>query len=192
MDAPRSVSKQLERAKAGHNSAFDYLHKRYEQEFREFVLARLDQRNRGAWNEEDIVQEAFVAFYKKMKNGDYPDLCDRVAFRALLMKFLYRRTLKQLRDDNRKKRDARRVVQNSPFPDHAIQSYRGAKPSQENEVASRDEFEQIMNCLDEEIMREILRLKRDGFTHKEIAESLGVSKSTIERLVRSIRESRKD
>lgn len=106
-----------------------------------------------------------------------------------------RKVANQLRDQTRQKRgggavrgesvfEAIQYGQNSP----GIQEVLGTEPTPALAAEVAEQCEQLLERLDDDQLREIARLKLEGYTNKEIAKQLSVQTRTVERKLGLIRK----
>src|SRR5262245_16384202 len=108
-----SVTRLLRRLKAGEASALGRLLQR----FRPLMLARAGQRLRQASgpvaDEEDVAQQAALAFWEGVRDERWPRLNNRHDLVAVLTRITECRAINQLQYDQAQLRDARRLLGDS-------------------------------------------------------------------------------
>lgn len=154
------------------------------QDLQRTVQARIDA--------EDMVQSAFRSYFRR--RAAY-DLADRDELWSLLVTITLNKVRNANRHHLRQKRDARRTQ-----PDGGVIGPEGTgcafdrvsdeAPTPEEAVALAEELEQRLHDLeatgDPDLLR-IAGLKLDGYSNREIAESLGLVERSIERKLGRIR-----
>jgi RNA polymerase sigma factor (sigma-70 family) len=113
---------------------------------------------------EDVAQEAFVRLLDRKVEGERPAL--RV--------WLFTVATHLIRDRWRVTRNRGRLLQINPVTP-------GAAPDPEAETARRQEVMSVRQALDEldERDRQLLLMREEGFSYREIAEVVGVNASSV-------------
>lgn len=179
MASKTSVTIWLEQLKDGQPQAADELWQRY---FRRLVgLARrmLESSPKRAADEEDVALSAFKSFCIRAEAGSFPRLDDRDGLWKLLMTITVRKALrlkgKQLREQQHNDGDL--------YDDQLA----AAEPDPEEVALLTEEFERLIHSLGDDRLREVALMKLEGYTNKEISESLGRHITYVERKLQLIR-----
>jgi DNA-directed RNA polymerase specialized sigma24 family protein len=130
-------------------------------------------------DEDDIVQSAMASFYLRAKEGHFPKLNERDG----LWKILITITLNKARAHARKEGRRTEILDR----EFAGQNFLTGEPSPELACEMAEQFEVLLNSLDDDLLREIALAKLEGYTNPEIAKRTGKSLPTIERKLRYIR-----
>jgi RNA polymerase sigma factor (sigma-70 family) len=157
-----------------------------------------------AGDEADAVQEAFAAFFRRVKEGAYPDCHDRNDLWCLLVKIADSKARQLARGERRRKRGGGKVRGDSvflrndasaaegfdrlggaaaelPFPQPTVE-----EPNEAFVDQLLDAFTLCYGALDE-TERQVLRGQLQGYTHGEIARQIGCVTRTVERKLKVIR-----
>ncbi len=144
-------------------------------------------------DEDDVVNTVFGLCFHATREGKYPDLQDRYSLWGFLLSVSEKQLINLNRDHTRQKRGGGKTRGESVFmnplnPDRrGIEDIVGAEPTPEFAAMVAEQSEVLLSQLDES-QRRVATLKMAGFQNSEIAESLEVSISTIERKLSLIRE----
>jgi RNA polymerase sigma factor (sigma-70 family) len=195
MDAEGSVTQWIaELALDEADKAQEELWKRYFRRLVSLARLKLGDSPRGAADEEDVAISALNSFFGGAADGRFPQLKDRDSLWPLLAKITSHKAIDQRRRQTAKKQGGGRVRGNSAiFPKDAS----GAQWTDallEDELrpdflaAVNEQCQRLMDRLPDDRMREIARLRLEGYTNAEIASRLGVVQRTIERKVDMIRD----
>lgn len=191
MSSGGSVTHWIRELKEGEESALLKLHERYWP----FLVAMARKKlggsaTRRAADEEDVAQVAFMAFYKNLKEGRFPNLVNRNDLLSLLVLITVRKALTQLQNDRRAKRGRGRVRGESALDfltssgdlTGGINQVKGRGRSPQEEAMMNDIYQQYVHGLPDNL-QEFAELYLAGLTQEEMAGSLGCSLRTVERKV---------
>ena len=105
-----------------------------------------------------------------------------------------RKALKQIERETRQKRGEGRVAGESAIVgapssrgEWGADQVIGKEPTPEVAAMVTEEFQRLMNSLEDETLRTVARLKMEAYTSKEIAQRLGCSVRTVARKLWLIR-----
>lgn len=150
-------------------------------------------------DEEDVVLSAFETFFRRAKEGQFPQLHDRHDLWHLLVKITERKALNQLRHQGRAKRGGGGVRGESVFLDtgastakKGIDQVPGVEPTAEFAAVVTEGLRGLLDLLADDELRQIALLKLEGWTNEEIANRINRSLPTVERRLRLIRDKWKD
>lgn len=174
----------LARIQAGDEEAARELLSRYEAEVRLVVRRQLPRLLRSRFDSLDFLQSVWGSFFQRLRSGpsDFEDSRHLVAFlaRAAKNKVIdeYRRAASQKHDMHREEP----IWPEGPGPrDLAADLDTPSEVAQANEA-----FGKLRELLPEH-RRNILELKAEGLSSREIGERLGVSERTIQRVIEDLR-----
>jgi RNA polymerase sigma factor (sigma-70 family) len=193
MSEPGSITFWLGQLKQGDPDAVQELWEGY---FRRLVgLARnhLEGLPRALADEEDVALSAFHSFCRRAEEGRFPKLEDRDDLWKLLMVITCRKALQLRAHEGRDKRDWRRVVSlhGSGQQQESKEPVRNRLISQEPDPALAAEMAEQCSYLLQKLasaeQRTVALRKLEGYSNREIAESMGVVESTVERKLQAIR-----
>lgn len=181
MQSAGSVSHWIAQAKAGDEAALARLHRRYWPAL--VGLAR--QRLHGSpipSDEEDIAQQAFVAFYQALKNQRLPKLENRHQCLALLSHIVACKVCNQVNHELTARKGGGRVQPGSAIVRLAEDS--AGTPLQE--AILKDCYQKYVGNIPENL-RPIAELFLQGYTRAEMAEQMGCTERTIDRKLAIVR-----
>ncbi len=159
------------------------------------ILARnhLDQRIRVLHDEEDVVQSMGRSFFNRLRRGDF-DLADRDALWALLVTITLNKVRNAADYHFAAKRDVRRE-QPLPLSDgsrsgvsHDEFAVKAVEPTPAEAAALNEVLERRFRDLPEPDLRQVALMKLEGYTNREIADSIGCSERGVERKLSLIRK----
>jgi len=135
---------------------------------------------RGYEDEEDVVLSAMNSFFVRASRHEFPRLSDRTGLWPLLVRITVCKVADAQRRQFREKSDVRRTLN--------LDSIVGREPSLGLATELVDGTNRLLEGLNDELLRQIARLKLEGYTNQEIAEKIGKSVKTVERKLSLIRE----
>lgn len=145
-------------------------------------------------DEEDIAQNALDSFFRGVAARKYPQLEDRDNLWRLLVVITARKAWDQLRREASKRQGGGAVQteaaispNESEFDGPALQQIIGDEPTPDFAVQVAEEYQCLLALLDDDSLREVVRLKFEAYTNEEIADRMDVSLRTIARKLESIR-----
>jgi DNA-directed RNA polymerase specialized sigma24 family protein len=182
MADPGSVTHWLAQLPGGDPAAAQQLWERYFERLVGLARKRLQGANIRYADEEDVALSAFHSFLSCAQNGRFPQLADRDNLWHLLVTITARKACHLLRDARRQKRigDWQREEAN-------LELVVGTKPSPEFAAQVVEEFQRLLDHLDDAFLRSVAVGKMEGYTNQELAARLNVAPRTIERKLRIIR-----
>lgn len=173
----------LEAVRAGNEDAAAVLYRRYAQRLRDLARAQCSPDLARRVEVEDIVQSVFGSFFRAAKQGyyDVPEgeelwsLFLVIALNKIRSKGVYHRAAK---------RDMRRTV-DGPSYDVSLEQVASADETAQGllQITVADILEKLSDS-----QREVIRLRMEGNEVREIAEKIGRSKRTTERLLQEARK----
>lgn len=194
MGSEPSVSHWIARLKEGDRAAVQQLWERYFSRLVRLARRRLESAPRRVADEEDAAVSAFHSFCIRVEQGRFPQLEDRTDLWRLLVVITSRKAVKQRAAAARRKRGGGRVRGESAFlmpgadeEDAGIQAVAGQEPTPELAAQFEEQFQHLLDCLDDGSLRELALLKLQGFSNEEIAVRLQCGLRTVERRLGGIR-----
>lgn len=194
MAAQGSVTRWLAQIKAGDEAAAQHLWNRYFAQLVSLCRKKLADRPRRAADEEDAALSAFESFFRGAQQGRFPKLDDRDDLWQLLVMIAARKAIDLVEHEHRQKRGGGKVLGESAL--NAARADRGQggldqvvgdEPTPELAAMVAEEYERLLNLLDDETARQVAQLKLQGYTHEEIAQRLDCSPRTVDRKLWLIR-----
>jgi RNA polymerase sigma factor (sigma-70 family) len=189
MSSTGSVSAWIGQLQAGQESALAKLHERYWPYLVAIARKRLKGAPASAADEEDVAQEAFWSFYRRLRTGHKLQLESRHDLLALLTHIVACKAVNQIQHEcGVQKRGGGRVRDSSPLetlslgetPDDG-----GGTPLEQ--AALKDCYRHYLDGLPESL-RKFAELYLAGYTHKEIAQRVGCVERTVDRKLPMILE----
>jgi len=192
MASENSVSRWLEGLREGNNADIQRLWDRYFQRLVRVASARLPGHARRASDEEDVALSAFHSFCDRVGRGQFPQLVDRDDLWRLLVTITTRKVVESVRHQTRKKRGGGRVLGesaliNADAIDEGMAQVLSAEPAPEVAAQFAEDYERLLNKLDDPALKSVALRKLEGHSSEEIAAELGISRRTIDRKLMLIR-----
>jgi DNA-directed RNA polymerase specialized sigma24 family protein len=191
-----SVTRWIGDLKVGGESATQHLWERYFHRLVHLARARLRAARRAGAveDEEDAALSAFDSFCRGATLSRYPQVADRNDLWRLLVVITVRKVLGQLQRQGAQKRGGGRLAGESALiaTDAAevggLDRIAGDEPSPELAAIMIEEYRRLRDALKSEALRQVLDLRLEGYTRKEIAERLGCAERAVKRKLELIRE----
>jgi RNA polymerase sigma-70 factor, ECF subfamily len=172
----------LKQIRGGSEDAARLLYARYAERLRALAMARQGADLAGRVDDEDIVQSAFGSFFRGVRRGDY-DVPVGEDLWGLLLVITVNKVRAQGARHRAAKRDVRlttgeeaggRILEVLGSPDHATAFLEAS----------------VAETLDRlpEGHRLVTRLRMEGYTVEEIAQRIGRSKRSVERVLQECRD----
>jgi RNA polymerase sigma-70 factor (ECF subfamily) len=136
---------------------------------------------------EDVVQSVCRTFLRRASGGQFT-LGDSEELWSLLCAITLNKTRRAIRFHMRRKRDLSRDVRAMPAPDDegsACTPLPSADPTPAEAAEFSDQLQKLLASLDDE-QRQVVDLKLQDFTNKEIATKLGSSERTVRRIMKIV------
>jgi DNA-directed RNA polymerase specialized sigma24 family protein len=155
--------------------------------------ARLGAAPRGAADEEDVALSAFHSLCAGAGRGRFAQLDGRDDLRRLLVTITVRKATDQLQQQRRQKRGGGRVLGEADLigagPDHGggLDWVAGDEPTPELVALLQEQYRQLVEGLLDDSLRQVGRLRPEGYGGEEIAERLGCNRRTVLRKLGRIR-----
>jgi RNA polymerase sigma factor (sigma-70 family) len=188
-----SVTLWIGQLQSGDSAASQKLWERYVERLLALARRKLCAGTRRAADEQDVVQDAFEAFFRAARAGRFPKLHDRDDLWQLLVKITDNKLRDQTRQARRQKRGSGQVRGESVFHSPASDSPAGldhlpaATPTPDFAAATIEEIRRLFALLNDPTLEAIALLKLQAFTQEEIAKRLHCSTDTIGRKLAMIR-----
>lgn len=190
-----SVTMWLVEMKAGDGEAAQKLWERYVRKLISRARQKLHMLRKATSDEEDVVQSAFAVFFQCVEQGRFPKLNDRGDLWQILLMLVDRKSVDLLRRERAGKRGGGRVrgdsvlaaTEDSASNNRVVQSLIDGEPTPEFAAIFAEEFERLLDALENDELRSIAIKKMECDTNNEIAHRLGVPLRTVERKLALIR-----
>lgn len=148
-----------------------------------------------SFDEEDVALSAMNSFMQGAQKGRFPKLGDRTDLWKLLVTITARKAQKHLRKRFAQKRGGGNVRGESVFMNVndsseglGIAAVMGESPTPALAAEFAEACVLLIDELEDQVMREVARLKLESYTNAEIADQLGCTVRTVERKLERIRE----
>jgi len=161
-----------------------------------FARRKLQDAPRRTFDEEDVAISAMFSFYRGLEAGRFERVEGRDDLWKLLVTITARKIYAQRRSAMTEKRGGGKVRGESIFRqsdssdefERGIGEVLGDDPSPELANMLVENTQQYIDCLDDDSLQDIARLKLEGWTNDEIAKKQNCVRRTIERRLERIRE----
>lgn len=166
----------------GDETAARKLWERYSRRLQELARRRLRNMERRIFDEEDVALSAFGHFCAAVQDGRYQDMEGRDDLWRLLAAITGRKAQQRMEEAGRQKRGG--DFHPSPID---LDDVAGNDPAPEVLALLTDQCRYFLANLSDDELRRVAIMKLEGYTNKEIAERLGFSRQTIQRMVSVVR-----
>jgi RNA polymerase sigma factor (sigma-70 family) len=194
MSPEGSVTRWITALKQGDVAAAQPLWERYHARLVALARQKLRSARRREADEEDVVQSAFHSFFQGVARGRFPQLNDRDNLWRLLVVITARKALDQLAHEHSKRQGGgtlnagSRINTGEPdWKEAAIEQVVSDEPTPEFAVLVAEEYERLLDLLDDDSLRQVAVGKMEGLTNDELAERLDCSRRTVARKLETIR-----
>jgi DNA-directed RNA polymerase specialized sigma24 family protein len=196
-----SITQWLGDLKGGDLAAAQPLWERYFKSLVVLARKKLErrQRTRAEADEEDAALSAFNSFCVGVAAGRFPQLADREDLWRILVTITARKAFAQTQRQKRLKRGGGTVVAEAvlrgPRGDSAdsgagpgLDLIAGNEPTPEFAAMVAEEYERLLEVLNDERLRMVAISRMEGYTCDEIASQLGCARRTVARRLDLIRK----
>lgn len=185
-----SVTHWLGDLKVGDMAAAQPLWERYFGQLVVLARAKLRRLPRAGaeQDEEDAALSAFNSFCAGAARGKFPKLDDREDLWKLLVVITARKAIAQANRRQRLKRGGGRVVEEADANPKGLDLVAGAEPTPEFAAMVAEEFQRLLDALEDDGLREVAVRRMEGYTCDEIADRLGCARRTVARRLDLIRQ----
>ncbi len=184
----------ISQLKAGDSVAAQKLWEAYHEQLVRFARKKLRAVPRRAADEDDVAVSAFNSFWQAAVQGKFPQLNDSDDLWKILVTITARKALRQAQHARRQKRGEGKVRGESVFrqadasePDWGIEQVVGREPTPAYAAEVTENLRRLLECLDDDGLRQLAVLKMQGYTNQEIAEKLDCGLRSVERKLSGIR-----
>lgn len=154
------------------------------------IARKLETSNNGVSDEEDVLIDTCEACFRKIQEGEYPNIRSRDDFWRLLTKFAERKSIDQIRRTRKgvdKYRLDPHIINHSDDGFNLIDSMPSSEPTPEFAAMVADESRYQLSKLEPKLA-EVVQLRMMGFKIKEIASETKRSVPTVERYLKLVKE----
>lgn len=193
MEMNSSVTEWISQLRNGHSSACDKLWPFYLKRLTAIICQKLETSRKGVSDEEDVLIETCEVCFRKIREGNYPNIASRHDLWRLLTKIATRKSIDQIR---RSKKGVDRLRQENSHTIHTtgssfelnhIDNFPGGEPTPEFAAMVADESRYRLSQVPKKMVG-VVKLRMQGFTLKEIADKTDISLPTVQRYLSFVRE----
>ena len=175
----------LKRIEQGDEDAARELLTRYEAEVRLVVRRQLPRLLRSRFDSLDFLQSVWGSFFQKVREGgaEFEDTRHLVAFLARAAK---NKVIDEYRRAASRKQDMHRE---EPIwsDDHHLRDFQSADDTPSQVAQAGDMLGKLRRLIPPDRI-EVLELKAQGLSSREIGEQLGMSERTVQRVIEELRQ----
>ena len=183
MDSANSVTLWIGQLKAGDADAAQKIWERDCAQLLRLASNKLKLASRRVADEEDLALSAFKSFCLRAARGGFTKLADRGDLWQLLFVLTERKARNLVVHERRQKRDVGR--QQDAF---ATEEMVSPEPSPAFAAEVAEEFQRLLDLLDDDELRFVVVWKMEGYSNEEIAMKLDCVARTVERKLNLIRK----
>jgi len=195
-DEQRGVSEFISRLGEGDPQAAELLWDEYFEKLVRYARRRLEGMSRRAADEEDVAISAFHSFVRGMEAGRFKQVDDRDNMWKLLVTITARKACAQRRREMAAKRGGGSVRGESVFQSPGdgaegsagIEKMGGREPTPELSHIFVENCREMLDCLQDETLKQVALLALEGYSATEIGQRLGFVRRTAERKLELIRK----
>jgi RNA polymerase sigma factor (sigma-70 family) len=144
---------------------------------------RLQDAPRAPADEEDIALSAFMSVCTGAVAGRFPNLDDRNELGRLLAIIIKRKVFAHIRNERAKRRGGGKT-HNDPLIDRNADE----GPTPAVVALANVEVRRLFSLLRNDSLREVVRLRMEGYSNEEIGKKLGCTERTVERKLDLVRQ----
>jgi DNA-directed RNA polymerase specialized sigma24 family protein len=196
-EEPGSVTRWIDPLKAGDPEAAHALWERYFAKLVRLAGAKLRARRGpgGDADEEDAALSAFDSFCAAAVEGRFPRLAGRDDLWRLLVVITARKVAAQVQHRRRLKRGGHRVLGAAARDAggagdgiDGLDQIIGPEPTPEFAAMVAEQYQILLDALEDESLAQVARWRMEGYTTDEIAGRLGCARRTVARRLDLIRK----
>jgi RNA polymerase sigma factor (sigma-70 family) len=178
-----SVTMWIAGLKRGDAEAAQRLWERYCLQLLQLARKKMQTMSGRVDDEEDLALSAFKSLCLRAADSGFSKLDDRDDLWQLLLVLTERKASNLRKHEQRQKRDVRRLSE-----DVALEHLSGPEPTPAFAAEVAEQFQILLDCLDDDELRLVALYKLEGYTNNEIAAKLGCVTRSVERRLRFIRK----
>jgi len=185
-----SVTHWLGDLKVGDMAAAQPLWERYFEKLVLLARAKLRRlpRSGAGQDEEDAALSAFNSFCAGAAEGKFPRLGDREDLWRILVVITARKAMAQANRQGRLKRGGGKIVDDADANPKGLDLLAGPEPTPEFAAMVAEEFQRLLDALEDDGLRDVAVRRMEGYTCDEIADRLGCARRTVARRLDLIRK----
>ena len=181
------MTRWISELKRGDKAAASGLWDSYFRRLMSLARARLHDVPRLIADEEDVALSAFDSFCRGAQAGHFRRLHDRNDLWQILALITVRKAIDLRNYEGRQSRGMGRTRSLTELTREGLEMIAGAEPTPELAAQFVEEFQRLMEQLEDPSLRSVATLKLEGYTNDEIAARLDCVTSTVERKLARIR-----
>jgi RNA polymerase sigma-70 factor, ECF subfamily len=175
----------LDMWRAGDEEAARELFDRYADRLLALARSRISARLNSRVDPEDVVQSVFRTFFFRVKEGKF-SFHDQDDLSKLLVRITVHKTLRQVEFHKAAKRDPGMEAPQDDIDHDRIKQVLDSQPTPQAAVTFLNELEHFLGRLTKD-EREILELRLQGYSNREIAEKLNIYDRKIRRVLERVK-----
>lgn len=181
-----NLQELIDWCRKGDQLAAKLLYERYVDRMLLCASRRLSQRFSSRVDAEDIIQSAFRSFFIRLQNGEYQfDKNEDIP--RLLMRITLNKTLRHVAYHQAARRSTQNEIGQTELEKEVLIQVAGRDPTPDEAVMFVDQVDHFLQKLPH-LSRQIIELRLQGFSEKEIAKKLQISDRKVRRINERIRE----
>ncbi len=149
---------------------------------------------RGVGDADDVVNDAFASFYRRVEQGEYTAVNDRDGLWRLMLTITENKAKKQLRRELAQKRGAGKnrgdsIFYSSPQSEAGggFDRFAASEPTPDDVAVLQETMAELLALLTDD-EREIAIMRMEAWSNTDIADRRSLSLATVERRLKKIRE----
>lgn len=175
------ITASLLGVRSGNTDAFAILFNFYIERLRGYVVARLSHRDRGEGIEDDLSSEIMNCLWFDLSGGRFLNVIDREELWFAIMRIAKSRIIDRRRYVGRMRRAIIKTISWST-------GINAETRSEIDQFIVFDAWKLFTESLEDQQLKELVRMKMDGLTSDTAAEQLGLVPRTVQRKLKIIRE----
>ncbi len=178
----------------GDDAAAANLYQHYFEQISNLARRRMSPAYRRVADEEDVAQSVMRNLFDGITNGRFPELSSRENLWRLLVVMTARKAINVVEKQRAQKRGGGAVRGESVLhgPDSptapGFDRFEGPSSAPDFLAQLAEESDRQLARLPDDTLRQVAKLKMEGYTNDEIAAQLGTTTRTVERKLQRIRE----
>jgi DNA-directed RNA polymerase specialized sigma24 family protein len=188
MDGDGSVTRWVRDLQAGDGAAASRLWDRFFGRMKGLARSRATPHaTRGLYDEEDVAISAFAGFCKAVRAGDFAGLQDRDELWRLLTRITINKCHERARHVGALKRGGAGRASLADDSGDPLAEIASPLAPPDLLAAMTEECQRLLGVLGDKELETLALMKLEGFTNDEIAEHLGCTRRTVQRMLALVR-----
>ena len=188
-----SVTAWIGDLKAGRNLASEKIWQRYFGQLVRVAARRLGSAPRRVADEEDVAVSVFESLCRGAAAGRFQQLHDRDDLWKLLTAIAGMKAVDQIRRQTAQKRGGTTVrgesiVEGAGSDELGFDQIALGEPTPEFLAVMEEQQQEMFAVLPDQSLRDVARLRFEGFSNEEMSKELGISLRSVERKLKVIRQ----